>query len=227
MKHQVNFHAFDNFSGLSSALLNQWVDSIEQTSSAGEASQFALAGGSTPAPLYRSLDQLLSNRKTSPIHFVATDERWVADSDAQSNEGLFKHCMPLTYGKQWDLISIKNNANTPEVAVEAISNGLRQQLPKQFNAVLLGMGTDGHIASLFPNAPLQNEEDDCIAAVHPETRQTRMSLSLPRLLNTEKIWLVITGNAKRQVFDTALDNQLPISALLRQAQCNIDVFWCP
>ncbi len=89
------------------------------------------------------------------------------------------------------------------------------------------MGADGHIASLFPGAPVQAEGLDCLAAVHPQTHQTRISLSLPRLLQTEKIWLVITGKEKRQVLENALSTSLPITHLLKQAQCKIEVFWCP
>ncbi|MBY0571522.1 MAG: 6-phosphogluconolactonase, partial [Burkholderiaceae bacterium] len=54
-----------------------------------------------------------------------------------------------------------------------------------------------------------------------------MSLSLPRLLHTERIWLLISGAEKRRVLEDAEQQQLPISALLRDAGCPIDVFWCP
>ena len=135
--------------------------------------------------------------------------------------------MPLSYGKQWNLVSLKNAANTPEVAIEAINERLLQKLPTRFSAVLLGMGADGHIASLFPGAPVHADGLACLAAVHPQTRQTRISLSLPRLLETEKIWLVITGVEKKQVLENAAQTELPITNLLKQAQCKIEVFWCP
>jgi len=93
--------------------------------------------------------------------------------------------------------------------------------------VLLGMGNDGHVASLFPGAPTQHDHLNCLAAVHPQTHQCRMSLSLPRLLNTERLWLVITGAEKRQVLETAMQQDLPVAALIRAAHCGIDVFWCP
>jgi 6-phosphogluconolactonase len=207
--------------------LAEWISEIDHATAARLPAYFALAGGSTPAPLYRKLDSMLAARDICNLHLVATDERWVADSDAQSNEGLFKQCMSLSYGKQWQLVSLKNAARTPEVAVEAISERLHQQIPGSLNAVLLGMGTDGHIASLFPGAPTQHEQFDCLAALHPQTRQSRISLSLPRLLNSKKIWLVITGTEKRQLLDSAGSLSLPISTLLAEAGCNIEVFWCP
>ena len=156
---------------------------------------------------------------------AATDERWVHDSDPQSNEGLFKQCLPLV-SQELELGFIEKRSQYAEVAIEAINERLNQQLPTRFNAVLLGMGADGHIASLFPGAPMQ-EDLNCLAAVHPQTHQTRISLSLPRLLQTEKSGLVITGNEKRQVLENALTTSLPITNLLKQAQCKIEVFWCP
>ncbi len=222
-----HFNSFNNFAELSDALLKAWSSAIDGAALAGLPACFALAGGSTPAPIYKQLDGMLASRNNCQIKLVATDERWVDDSDAQSNEGLFKQCLPLSYGKQWQLVSLKNAARTPEVAVEAISERLHQQLPGAFSAVLLGMGADGHIASLFPDAPTQHDDLNCLAALHPQTRQSRISLSLPRLLQTNQIWLVITGAEKRQVLENASAGSLPIAALLREARCNIEVFWCP
>jgi 6-phosphogluconolactonase len=230
-KHQLDiqaqFRRFENFAELTHTLVSEWMQLIDDASLSKRTAAFALAGGSTPAPIYRELDQALAQRATANVLLTATDERWVHDTDPQSNEGLFKKCLSQSVGKQWHLVSLKNAANTPEVAMEAINERLQKQIPERFSAVLLGMGTDGHIASLFPGAPVQADGLDCLAAVHPQTHQTRISLSLPRLLQTEKIWLVITGNEKREVFENALTSNLPIGNLLKQAQCQIEVFWCP
>lgn len=223
----IRYHDFDDIDTLSTSLSQQWLDVIH---SATSPVSFALAGGTTPAPVYRRLDALLNASTTphQPVTLVATDERWVDDDDAQSNEGLFRRCLPLSAAKQhWQLLSLKNTAATPEAATAAIDARLREQLPQAFSAVLLGMGADGHIASLFPGAPVQQDQRTCLAANHPQTQQSRMSLSLPRLLNTERIWLLMTGTEKRRVLEDADQQQLPISALLRDAGCPIDVFWCP
>ncbi len=227
----MHFHRYDNFSELSDALVKQWLAIIDMAALVRLPSTFALAGGSTPAPLYRALDQGLVERSASgaqlQVKLVATDERWVDDADPQSNEGLFKQCMAASYEKQWQLVSLKNRAETPQDAAYLIDAHLRNELPTPFNAVLLGMGTDGHIASLFPGAPTEHFALTCLGALHPQTQQSRMSLSLPRLINTERIWLVITGAEKRAVLESALETKLPIGALIRGARCPIDVFWCP
>lgn len=223
----IRYHDFDDIDTLSADLSQQWLDIIH---SATSPLSFALAGGTTPAPVYRRLDTLLNASTTphQPVTLVATDERWVDDDDTQSNEGLFRRCLPLSAAEQhWHLLSLKNEAPTPGAATAAIDARLREQMPQAFSAVLLGMGTDGHIASLFPGAPMQQDQRTCLAANHPQTQQSRMSLSLPRLLNTERIWLLMTGAEKRRVLEEADQQQLPISALLRDAGCPIDVFWCP
>jgi 6-phosphogluconolactonase len=233
----MHFHYYDDFTELSTALVKEWLAIIDQANSARKSScSFALAGGSTPAPVYRLLDQGLAQRNlyNSKVKLVATDERWVADADPQSNEGLFQQCMAQSYQKQWQLVSLKNNAATPEAAIEDIDQRLRTQLPANFDAVLLGMGTDGHVASLFPGGATQQGDAQCLPALHPQTQQSRMSLSLPRLVQAERIWLVITGAEKRHVLESALEATLeapqaalPIAFLVQAASCPIDVFWCP
>lgn len=227
MESTLQFNSFTNFAELTQSLVSEWLGVIDKAAKTKLPTSFALAGGTTPAPVYRELDQALASRNVSEVRLTATDERWVQDNDPQSNEGLFKQCLPQSYRKKWNLVSLKNAANTPEVAIEAINERLHQQLPNRFDAILLGMGADGHIASLFPGAPVQSDGLACLAAVHPQTHQTRISLSLPRLLETDKIWLVITGAEKRQVLENAINSNLPITALLKQAKCKIEVFWCP
>ena len=224
MQANLQWHTFENFDALSTALSEQWLTLIQQ---AEIGSSFALAGGSTPSPVYRKLDTLLAQNKAPALcKLVATDERWVTDADAQSNEGLFRRCFEQSMNAgQTSLVSLKDAASTPEVATSAIHQRLQQQLPKAFDAVLIGMGADGHVASLFPGAPVQHDDLDCLAALHPQTRQCRMSLSLPRLVNTRRIWLVISGAEKRQVLENAAG--LPVEALVRAAGCTVDVFWCP
>ena len=227
----LHFNEFADFSSLSQKLATQWLELVNATP-ANSPSSFALAGGTTPAPVYRTFDALFAAAPSRRIQLLATDERWVEDADPQSNEGLFRRCFEHSSG-HWDLVSLKNAEPTPVSAMSDINQRLNAQCPAKFSAILLGMGADGHIASLFPNAPhllVDDASTACVPAVNPQTLQERMSLSFARLLQTERIWLVITGAEKRAVFDQAIKQPSatsPISAFLAAARCDVEVFWCP
>jgi 6-phosphogluconolactonase len=221
----LTFNPFADCAALCHAVATRWVDLIIKTP-ADHPCSFALAGGTTPAPLYRHVDALLSAAKTRPIQLIATDERWVPDTDPQSNEGLFQRCLTASFA-QWNLISLKNNQSFPEQAVPQIDARIKQAFPDPFTAVILGMGNDGHIASLFPDRPKLLTTDSvlaCVATRHPQTGQARMSLSFARLLNAQAIWLVLCGAEKRAVLERAEKTHLgPIGALL--ARAHVDVFY--
>jgi 6-phosphogluconolactonase len=227
----LRFNEFADFSSLSQKLATQWLELVT-TTPINQPCSFALAGGTTPAPVYRQFDALFAANPSRQIQLIATDERWVDDADPQSNEGLFRRCFEQS-SKQWDLVSLKNTQFDPVSAIEDINQHLTEQCPSDFSAVMLGMGADGHIASLFPNAPELLVDDAsiaCVAALHPQTQQARMSLSFSRLLATQRIWLVITGAEKRNVLEQAINSPSatsPIAALLAAARCDVEVFWCP
>jgi 6-phosphogluconolactonase len=223
----LTVNEFTDFASLSTAISTKWLSLVVATPE-NQPCSFALAGGSTPAPLYRQFDGLFAAAKTRAIQLLATDERWVPDSDPQSNEGLFRQCFASS-SAHWNLVSLKNNQPSPAAAVADIDVRLKEECPFPFTAVILGMGTDGHIASLFPDAPQLLTKDihsSCVAALNPATQQARMSLSFARLLNTKAIWLVITGAEKRAVLELAAKTHAgPIGALLAAAR--VEVFWCP
>lgn len=235
----LRLHRYRSKEKLYEALVSEWLTVIQ--SDAGESNPcFALAGGTTPSPIYRRLSGKLNEagaRLPRQFDLVATDERWVPNTDAQSNEGLIEACFHL---EQMDadwfrLVSLKTDNASPEEAIQAVSDRLGNAFPKPFSAVLLGMGTDGHIASIFPEERSDSKAEstyNCIAATHPASGQARISLAMHRLLNTTRAWLVITGEEKLTLLrncerDSSQFRSLPVARFLQAAQCDVNVYWSP
>lgn len=233
----LRIHGLNSPDELCSHIVSRWTNLIADPAE-GPVLSFALAGGSTPGPTYRAFAHALGETGVATgmsLRFVATDERWVPDSDAQSNEGMIKSCFePLSAGNiPYQLVSLKTgDVSMSQKAVTEVSERVSAELPQPFTSVILGMGTDSHIASIFPTSGTVSMHvgADCFAAVHPQTGQERISLSMPRLLRTKRIWLLITGNEKLRVLQNANethDPRNPISVLLHNTPCPVDVFWHP
>lgn len=232
----MNIRNYASFDELMHDVVDQWIDVIRQERDL-PCIGFTLGGGNTPAPLYRHFAErvLRDELVDAPLRFVPTDERWVATDDPQSNERMIRECFMPLLGDEYPqrFVSMKADAPTVGPVLDEVSSRIENAFPGPFSAVLLGMGTDAHIASIFPgNAGVNpaNPSAPCIAATHPESGQQRISLSMNRLLDTRRIWLVIKGKEKRELLqrieaDRSLN--LPVAELIRRASCAVEVFWCP
>jgi 6-phosphogluconolactonase len=196
----------------------------------------ALAGGRTPLPMYRRLADAALD--WSRVSLLATDERWVdADHPASNTREIRRafagadgiRILPLTPGN-------RGGQASAELATATLAS-----LAEPFDAVLLGMGADGHFASLFPGAAglaagLDPESVQAALVVQPdplpvEAPFPRISLTAARLLRTRRLLLAATGAAKRAVLDRAQaqcdPDALPISALLHDDSACVEIHWSP
>ncbi|MGZ6016513.1 MAG: 6-phosphogluconolactonase [Phenylobacterium sp.] len=198
----------------------------------GARARLVATGGSTPAPTYRRLAQ--AQIDWSRVDVTLSDERWVPPTSPDSNERLVRETLlqgPAAAAAFTPLWSPSPDLNTTALAAEA---GLRPLLP--FDLVLLGMGEDGHIASLFPASPVlaQGRDPDgerlCIGAPAgaPAPSQPRISLTVRALLQTRLVLLLVTGEAKRRVIDAALGGEdLPVRSVLAQDRAPVRILWAP
>ena len=185
---------------------------------------FALAGGSTPLPAYERW--AIQPCDWSQVHIVPTDERQVDAASPHSNLAAFARALLPAQGVQLHgLVDVEGVfAHTPHLPDGA------------FDLVLLGMGTDGHFASIFPAGDNMREAlaDDApaVIATRPdplpaEAPHARATLSLPRLLDTRELLLAISGQEKLDVLLAAHERELPIARLLDAAGDRLAIHWSP
>ena len=195
-----------------------------------------LSGGNTPRPLYSRL--AVAALPWQHIHPALADERWVAVSNPASNEGLLRDCFRDNQIFLDKLCGMKDAAEAAELAESACS-ARYAALPAPYSFSLLGLGADGHTASLFPHAEglaaALESPAFCKAIKAQPSAVTgpnieRMTLTLASILKSRRIILLFTGHEKWQVYQDALHchdrEALPASAVLQQTATPVHVFYC-
>ena len=191
-----------------------------------------VSGGRTPAALFEKLSQ-----QDIPWHKIAitlSDERWVAADHAASNEKLVRAKLLKNKASGAEFISLTTDHHTPEAGLQDIEARLAD-IPQPFNIVLLGMGDDGHTASLFPDAPELNAALQSANMCHPmhpaSADQSRVSLTASALLNSREIIVLISGPEKLEVMRSALSGndvmQMPVRFLFQQQRVPVTFYWSP
>ncbi len=201
----------------------------EAIASRGQA-YLVVSGGRTPTALFNTLSQ--ADLAWDKVTVLLADERFVPADSADSNERLVKANLLKGHAAAAHFISLYAAAATAELAIANILPRL-ESLPT-FDAVILGMGEDGHTASLFPcsselSAGLAADAP-AVLAVNPTTApHQRVSLSLPRLLNSRQLFLHLVGPGKLEVLNKAQAatdvSSMPIRAILQQPDVDVAVMY--
>ena len=191
-----------------------------------------LSGGSTPGLCF----DLLSSETLdwSRVTVVPSDERWVSPDHPDSNERLIRSRLLQGQASKGKVLSFFRAGVDAIQAPSLIQQDLAE-LPHPYSASLLGMGEDGHFASLFPDfSDLHLALDPqgklrCLAVQTAGSPHTRISLTLSEILDSEHIVLLIYGDNKRQVFEAAQagDGRYPVESLLTLAKSSLSVIWAP
>ena len=178
-----------------------------------------LSGGSSPRRLYELLAGPEFSRQIAweKVHVFWSDERCVGPDDARSNYYLARTCLlehvalpPANIHRMYGEIDPQQAAFKSAADIRSFF-GQRSSTPghfPSFDCVLLGMGADGHVASLFPgdDSALQEEEALVIATRAPEGMPVaqRLSMSLPLLAAARDIFFVVCGRDKQPMLDLVL-----------------------
>jgi len=210
------------------------VDAISQNVTSclakNNACSLAVAGGNTPKPFFKKLSH--TPLPWDRIKITLTDERWVSRKHDESNEKMLKECLLTGLAEKAHFVSMKNKEATPEAGQSLCELTLQKSI-SPLNIVVLGMGEDGHFASIFPGMEnterlLNSYQPRLCLAANPEGKPPRMSLTLSYLKSADQVYLLITGEAKKHIIEQALENKLaadqyPICTLLNET--DLHIYW--
>ncbi len=198
------------------------------------AASLVVSGGRTPQALFAQLANHAIDWQR--VQVTLADERWVSATDSASNEALVRSMLLRDRAAAARFIALKNEATTPADGASAAWRAVKA-MPQPFDVVVLGMGDDGHTASLFPGsvglaAALDASAPPGCVAMQPLTATpARLSLNLAALLRARRICIQISGAGKWAVYQQALADgpveDMPVRAILRQNRVPVDVYWCP
>lgn len=214
---------------LAEQLAEATAEALKQDLARQERVLLVLSGGSTPVPFFQAL--AARDLPWSRIDVTLADERWVPESAAASNAKLVREHLLVGPAAAANFISLVTDDETPEQGVEAVARRI-ETLSWPASLVVLGMGGDGHTASLFPDSReldlALSTAEPVVAVRSPSQPQARITLSADRLHQARRHVLHITGGDKRSVLARALGGddlrELPIRAFL---SCPLAVYWAP
>ena len=206
-----------NAAAAGSALAAAVAETVRDAARLRPTAWIALPGGRSPRVLFSALFDL--DLPWPRVTIVPTDERCVPREHKASNEGMIAASLAGRPAAAARVLSLLTTASLPEDGMPVLLDRL-SEIPLLFDAVVLGMGEDGHVASIFPEAPLGAgaAEPPCLTAEAPIEPQRRISLSLGRLLATRALYVFCGGANKLRVLDAVNADPelpLPIAAVLR------------
>ena len=232
---QIQWHEFQDRSVFTQKLADSILENINSSLKNLPVTSVLLSGGSTPKPVYDLLGQM--PLPWDRIQVSLTDERCVVDGHPDSNAVMiWQHLLKNHPETAWFSLWQNGLVHGAEATNKAASDRVLG-LDQHFGLVLLGMGEDGHFASLFPNCPESDQglllgdqapKTPLVCTHAPVDPKQRISWSLEALLKTDHLVLAITGEKKRQILIDAIEgraNHLPISKLVQQTQTPLSVFW--
>lgn len=229
----IDRRSFADKATLAKELAEAVADRIRTAIAERGSAAIAVSGGSTPGRFFGALGKT-KDIDWSKVIVTLVDERWVDETSNRSNALLVNEKMlqgPAAVAKFFPLYSGGEEPTDEQVAK---TNALLSTLPMPFAAVILGMGSDGHTASFFPGGDtLEAALSDAgpTLAIHaPGAGEPRITFTLPRLLETDGLYLHIEGDEKAAVLDEALRDdpvaEMPIRAVLRSG-APLAIYWCP
>jgi 6-phosphogluconolactonase len=225
-------HRFEDPSALATTLAKRVADALRAGLATRAGASLVVSGGRSPAPLFEALCS--QHLDWSRVTITLADERWVDEPHPDSNAASVRRHLLQDRAGAAQFIPLKNDADT-SFAGEARCGRALAGMARPFDMVLLGMGKDGHTASLFPKSPqlpqaLAMDSRKLCVGIDPVTApHSRMTLTLPTLLDSRHIAVLFSGAAKWAVYARALQRgpveDYPIRAILQQSAVPVDIYY--
>lgn len=230
MMSNVNFLKFENSESLAHEFSKKVAAILEKTIKIKGYGTLLLSGGNTPKLFLNKLSN--ENIEWEKVTIGLVDERWIDTIYKDSNERLMKDNLLINSCIKANFIGLYQQNVSCEKSVSICSN-LYKKYFKNCDVLILGMGIDGHTASIFPEidnfaeAVSCDNKNFCIGTTPKNAPYNRMSLTLKSILDAKNIFLHIEGDEKLKVYNEAINdcNRYPISKVLCDENKQIEVYF--
>jgi 6-phosphogluconolactonase len=227
----VDFYSTNNSESLASDL-SQSIGEIlaEAIKKRGRAS-IAVSGGGTPIPLFKEFSSL--NIDWKKVDLTLVDDRWVDPKNTDSNELLVRTHLIKNKASKVNFIPLKNDSKTAKDG-QKTSEEMLKNITLPFDVIVLGMGSDGHTASLFPCSEelldgMNLNNLNCLISTSPKTAPyERLSLTARVIIDAKNVFLHLNGSSKLHTLESAMEYQdsskMPIYTFLENG---LSIYWSP
>ncbi|MEX6502230.1 6-phosphogluconolactonase [Pseudomonas zhanjiangensis] len=223
-------HSLSNPARLAETLASAVAEALRSAIDSQGRATLVVSGGRSPIAFFECLAR--QPLAWSQVLVSLADERWVPVNHATSNEGLVRRHLLQGPAAEARFIGLYQVASSVEQAAAKADQALAELPP--IDVLVLGMGDDGHTASLFPDSPNLAEAlsadcpQRCLPLLAPSEPRQRLSLTLPLLAAARLPLLVIQGQAKLATLATALaDDDVPSMPIRAFLHSPLEIYWCP
>ncbi|NMP15287.1 6-phosphogluconolactonase [Thalassotalea sp. Y01] len=227
----INKHVYNSRSELDQSFADRVAEQLADGIAKNGKASIAFSGGSTPKGFFAAL----SNKDIAwdKVTVTLADDRWVDTEHKDSNDKLLRENLLQNKAQAATLFSLVEQGDFSEAVLDKKNAELVNVLP--LDVVVLGMGEDGHTASIFPcSAQVEQGLATDVAPALMKTEPTtapyqRITFNFPALINAKHLYLHVVGESKQTVLDQALSSQnaleMPIRAFLQHSQKTVEILW--
>ena len=226
----VRVHDLEDAKALAATLAHDVAERLRAAIAGKGQACVVLSGGRSPVPFLEKL--AIEQLDWAKVTVTLADERWVPVEHADSNAGLLAHHLLKGAAAKARFVGLYQQAENLDAAAADADQALSELPP--IDALVLGMGDDGHTASLFPNSPNlaegldPNSKRRCLPMLAPSLPHQRLSMTRSLLASAAFIALSVQGPSKLATLRAALAgddlSEMPIRAFLHDP---LDIYWCP